>query len=383
MIGLEDLTLAYIFLRDLLAVFAVYLIVNYTLELEYGKSGIPNFGKVLSIAAGAFVAGSIPGRMLAQIYNMYGGIEGIENPVIAGCVTGLSPQKPEILHGMDYIEDNVVIVTCLNRVLSSDPLASLTVLLFTMLVAAGVGAGLGFIASYPALRLREDYLAMTLLAFGEFLTAFGYYGQREIVGGTLGVSTIDPFGWGGDHRTLTATLFITLVAALVAVYVFLISKSPLGRVLRAMRDQEVAADVLGKDIVVLRRNVLMVSSAIASVAGALWAFYAGGIIATSYDRVSWTFLPWVMVILGGAGNELGILFGTGIYWAARKLVDQYKGLLEPVLPFSVVWLDRLVFGILLIVILILRPQGVLPEKPRYPLGKHRVAKLVETLKNRG
>jgi branched-chain amino acid transport system permease protein len=381
MIDLEALKLAYIFIVDLLAVFAVYLIVNYTLGLEYGKSGIPNFGKVLSIAAGAFVAGSIPGRLLAQIYDMYGGIEGIRDPVIADCVTGLSPQKPQILQGMDYIEDNVVIVTCLNRVLSNDPLASLTVLLFTMLVAAGAGAGLGFIASYPALRLREDYLAMTLLAFGEFLTAIGYY-QREIVGGTLGVSTIDPFGWAGGYRFLTATLFITLMAALVAVYVFFISKSPLGRVLRAMRDQEVAADVLGKDIVALRRNVLMVSSALASVAGALWAFYAGGIIATSYDRVSWTFLPWVMVILGGAGNDLGILLGTGIYWAARKLVDQYKGLLEPILPFSVIWLDRLVFGILLIAILILRPQGVLPEKPIYPLGKNRVDKIIENLRNR-
>jgi branched-chain amino acid transport system permease protein len=237
------------------------------------------------------------------------------------------------------------------------------------------------VASYPALRLKEDYLAMTLLAFGEFLTAIGYYGTREIVGGTLGVSVIDPFGWvGGDLRLPVATMTLAAVAFFVALYVRLVSRSPLGRALRAMRDQEVAAEVLGKDTVALRRNVLMVSSAIAAIGGSLWALNAGGVTPKDYDRATWTFLPWVMVILGGAGNELGVLIGTAVYVSARMLIDQYKGLLEPVLPFSVIWLDRLLMGIVLILILLARPQGILPEKPVYPLGKAKVRRIVEAVR---
>ncbi|MEM0451323.1 MAG: branched-chain amino acid ABC transporter permease [Nitrososphaerota archaeon] len=378
----EALRSAYIFLVNLLALMAIYLIVNLSLELEYGKSGIPNFGKVLSVAAGAFVAGSIPGRILGSLFNVYGGISGITDPVVAECIRGLSPQKPTILERMDYIEDNVVIVTCVNRVLYANPVLSVGILLMTLLVAAAVGAALGLVASYPALRLKEDYLAMTLLAFGEFLTAIGYY-SRDIVGGTLGVSVVDPFGWvGGELRFLAATLIIAAVAGLIVLYVRLVSRSPLGRALRAMRDQEVAAEVLGKDTVALRRNVLMVSSAIAAIGGSLWAFYAGGVIATAYDRVTWTFLPWVMVILGGAGNEIGVLLGTSVYVTARMLIDQYKGLLEPVLPFSVVWLDRLLMGVVLILILLARPQGILPERPVYPLGRARIRKIVEAMRSR-
>jgi len=379
-IEFEALRSAYIFLVNLLAFLAIYLIVNLSLELEYGKAGIPNFGKVLSVAAGAFVAGSIPGRFLAQMFNVYGGVAGITDPVIAECIRGLSPQKPTILERMEYIEDNVVIVTCVNRVLAANPALSFGMLGLTLLVGAAVGAALGLVASYPALRLKEDYLAMTLLAFGEFLTAIGYY-TRDIVGGTLGVSLIDPFGWvGGELRYLTATIIIAVVAFFVVLYVRLVSRSPLGRALRAMRDQEVAAEVLGKDTVALRRNVLMVSSAIAAIGGSLWALYAGGVIATAYDRATWTFLPWVMVILGGAGNELGVLIGTAVYVSARMLIDQYKGLLEPVLPFSVIWLDRLLMGIVLILILIARPQGILPEKPVYPLGKAKVRRIVEAVR---
>lgn len=146
----EALKSAYIFLVNLLAFLAIYLIVNLSLELEYGKSGIPNFGKVLSVAAGAFVAGSIPGRLLGQLFNVYGGISGITDPVVAECIRGLSPQKPTILERMEYIEDNVVIVTCVNRVLSSNPALAVGVLFLTLLVAAAVGAALGLVASYPA-----------------------------------------------------------------------------------------------------------------------------------------------------------------------------------------------------------------------------------------
>ncbi|MCS6769421.1 MAG: branched-chain amino acid ABC transporter permease [Candidatus Caldarchaeum sp.] len=378
------LELVYIFTVDLLALLAVYLIINISLNLEYGLTGLPNFGKVLAVAGGAFVAGSVPGRLMAEYFGLYRGIEAYaNNSVLADCMRGLSLQKPKILEATEFIEDNVLIITCINRVLSFDPFLSVLILLLTLFVAAGVGAALGFISSYPAIRLREDYLAMTLLAMGEFMWTIGYY-TRDLVGGTLGVSVIDPYGWTGvRERFLVATFVLVGVAVLAFVYSRILARSPLARILKAVRDQEIAAEVLGKDTVKVRRNILMISASLASLAGALWAFYSGGVIAVGYDRITWTFWPWVMVIVGGSGSNLGVLLGTTIFVTARKFIDYYKFALEPVLPFSVVWLDRLVLGLVLLTILLLRPAGVVPEKPTLTLSREKIAELIKKQESSG
>ncbi|MDW8084394.1 MAG: branched-chain amino acid ABC transporter permease [Candidatus Caldarchaeum sp.] len=376
------LELLYILIIDLLALFGVYLIINISLNLEYGLTGLPNFGKVLAVAGGAFVAGSLPGRLMAEYFGLYRGINAYaENSILVECMRGLALQKPKILESAEFIEDNVLIVTCLNRLLANDPVLSVMILLLTVLVAAGVGAGLGFVSSYPAIRLREDYLAMTLLAMGEFMWTIGYY-TRDLVGGTLGVSVVDPYGWAGvRERFLMATLVLVGTAFLAFVYMGMVARSPLGRLLRAVRDQELAAEALGKDTVKIKRNVLMVSAALAAVAGALWAFYSGGIIAVGYDRVTWTFWPWVMVIVGGSGNTLGVLLGTGLFVSARKFIDYYKFALEPYLPFSVVWLDRLLLGVVLLAILLIRPGGAIPEKPTLTLARDKIIRILNKLEN--
>jgi branched-chain amino acid transport system permease protein len=151
--------------------------------------------------------------------------------------------------------------------------------------------------------------------------------------------------------------------------------------MKAVRDGEIAAEALGKNVVRIRQEVLVISSALAAAGGALWAFYAGGVIATAYDRVTWTFWPWVMVIMGGPANNLGVVFGTGIFVASRKLIDYYKFSLEPILPFSVIWVDRLILGIVLILFLIARPQGILAEKSQMPLKKERVLEIKARVKD--
>jgi branched-chain amino acid transport system permease protein len=285
-----------------------------------------------------------------------------------------------VLQRMDYIRDNVAISTCLNRLLAQDPLLSISLLLLTILAAAAVGGVLGYVSSYPAIRLREDYLAMTLLAMGEVLFVIGY-NVPELVGGTLGVSTVDVYQWvGPGSRFLLATLVLLLAAIAAYLYMERLSTSPLGRVMKAVRDRELAAEVLGKDVVKVRQQVLVVSSAMAAVAGALWALYLGGVIALSYDRVTWTFWPWVMVIIGGAANNLGVVLGTAIFVTSRKVIDFYKGGLQFLLPFDVVWLDRLALGIVLIAMLIARPEGILPEKPRLTLPRYKILGLLEKVR---
>jgi len=113
----------------------------------------------------------------------------------------------------------------------------------------------------------------------------------------------------------------------------------------------------------------MVASAIAAIGGALYAFYTGGVIAITYSRVDWTFLPWVIVILGGAANNRGASLGALVFVTVRKFIIFYKGSLGPFLPFDVVWLDMLLMGIVLILILMYKPQGILPEQPIYTVGR--------------
>jgi len=324
-----------IFLVDLLAIFAIYVIVNLSLNLEFGYTGIPNFGKVLAVGAGAFVAASIPGRIFANI----AGIEG------------------------DYIENNLAIVSQINVWLVDNTGIGFAVFFLTLGIAAGVGGGLGLLTSYPAIRLRGDYLAITLLAFGESIRIIGN-NFNPLVGGTLGVQVPDPLAFlPNDLRFPIATVGLILIATVVFLYSEKLIRSPLGRMLRAVRDNEVAAESLGKNSTQIRIKIIMVSAALAAIGGALYAFYVGGTIAFAYDRASWTFWPFLMILIGGLANNKGVIIGTLLFVTLRKFIIFFKDSLQGFVPFDVVWLDFLLLGIILLAVLLYRPQGIFVEKP--------------------
>ncbi len=324
-----------IFIVDLLAIFAIYVIVNLSLNLEFGFTGIPNFGKVLAVGAGAFVAASIPGRIFA-------GIAGIEG---------------------DYIGDNLAIVSQINVWLVDNTGIGFAVFFLTLGVAAVVGAGLGLLTAYPAIRLRGDYLAITLLAFGESIRIIGN-NFTPLVGGTLGVQVPDPLSFlPDDLRFPVATIGLVLIALAFFIYSEKLIRSPLGRMLRAVRDNEVAAESLGKNTKQVRIKIIMVSAALAAIAGALYAFYVGGTIAFAYDRASWTFWPFLMILIGGLANNKGVVIGTLVFVTLRKFIIFFKDSLQGFVPFDVVWLDFLLLGIILLAVLLYRPQGIFVEKP--------------------
>jgi len=339
-----------IFIRDFAIFFAIFLTVALSLNLEYGYTGVPNFGKVLSVAGGAFVVGSFPGRLVAWLF-------------------GIGP-------GLDYITDNTAIVTQVNQVLTENPWVSLAVFFVTLALSGVVGAILGLVACYPAIRLREDYLGITLLAMGEGIQVIGY-NYRPIIKGNIGVLVPDPFRWAGDLRYAVIAVFILGVCLVAFLYAEQLLRSPLGRMLRAVRDNETVAESLGKDVTRIRMKVIIIASVIGSIAGSLDAFKAAGVISTSYRRDTWTFWPWVIVILGGAGNNIGILVGTFAFTALRRFIDYYKGYLVPFVPFDVVWLDPLLLGVMLVLIQMYRPEGILPEKPTPTLGKKSLVKFTK------
>ena len=319
----------------MLAIFAVYLIVNLSLNLEFGYAGIPNFGKVLAVGAGAFVAASVPGRIFASL----AGIEG------------------------DYIDQNLLIVSQINVWLVDNVGIGFAVFFLTLGIAALVGGGIGILTSYPVIRLRGDYLAMTLLAFGESIKIIGN-NFAPIAGGTLGVQVPDPLTFLPDElRFPVSTLGLVLIAFVVFLYSEKLVRSPLGRTLRAIRDNDIAAASLGKHIGRMRIKVIMVSAGLAAIGGALYSFYVAGTIAFAYDSVSWTYWPFLMILIGGLANNRGVLAGTLIFVLIRKLIIYFKDSFESFVPFDVVWLDFLLLGSILLLILLYRPQGIFVEKP--------------------
>src|SRR5712664_1797270 len=339
------------FLTDLGVFFALYLIVSLSLNLEAGFAGVPNFGKVLFVAAGAAISGSVCGRLAAIIL----GIDTLGD--FTGQTARIMPQ--------------------VNAVLQNNIPLSFGLLLLGILLALGIGGALGFLSSFPAIRLREDYLGMLLLGAAQLFQIF-LGGTRDLVGGSAGIQVPDVFKWAEALGLRDIAVFgvVSVFAVLVYVYLERTARSPLGRTLRAVRDNEVASRALGKNDVAIRRNVIIVASAISAMAGALLTFYAGSVNAEGWTRITWTFWIWVMVIIGGAANNAGVALGAFSFTFLFKIVDQVKFYFQGSIPFDVNWLEYLMFASLLILILAFRPGGILPEKSSVTLPWRTVAEIM-------
>lgn len=340
---------------DLATMFALFLAVSITLNIEAGYTGIPNFGKVMFVAGGAAIAGSVSGRLATVILAIN-------------------------THG-DYNTNIAQIITQINAGLSNNPLLSLELLFVGVVLAAGIGGALGYLASYPAIRLREDYLGMLLLAAAQLFQIF-LGGYQPLIGGTQGIEVPDLFQsaeTGVGSRDVAVLGIFAIFAVLVYIYTERMARSPLGRTLRAVRDNEDAANALGKNDVAIRRNVIVIASAVSGMAGALLTFYVSSVGPETWTRVTWTFWPWVIVILGGAANNAGVALGTLVFTFTMKIIDQVKFTFQPIIPFDVNWLEYLVFAAMLILTLALRPGGILPEKSSTTLPRSVVARIMEPL----
>jgi branched-chain amino acid transport system permease protein len=340
------------FTIDFIGFYAIYLAISLSLNLEFGYAGVPNFGKVMFVAAGAAFGGLLSGFLAIQL-------------------TGIG-------QGKDYLALSGRIVNSVDLQIAKDPFLAIELLAFALVIAALVGGFLGFLASYPAIRLREDYLGMLLLAMAQFFdVALRTYTSNPIAipDPTYYFSTLGP----GVEGLVDDAL---LVGFLVLIYIYIekVVRSPMGRTMRAVRDNEHAAAALGKDNVKIRRNVLIVASAIAAMAGALYSFYIGSFEYDTWTRFAWTFWPFLIVIIGGAGNNSGVALGAFFFTALFKGLQQEQPLLQKYVSFSpgfANWLQDLLFAGLLLSILYLRPEGIIREKSSFTLPKkllNRIAK---------
>jgi branched-chain amino acid transport system permease protein len=230
-----------------------------------------------------------------------------------------------------------------------------------------LNACLGYIVSKPAIRLTGSYLIIVFIGMAEAVRVIGmnYY---PLVGGTFWVHVPDAFAWMGSYRIEGYLLIAGLLTLITFLLIQSLSTSPLARVLRAIRENSVSAECVGKDVVGIRTKIVVLCSALTSVAGVLYGFYIHAVLSTSYTRATWTFYPWLMFMVGGVGNNIGATVGTFIFITLRRLIIFYKHSIEAYVPFQVQWLEQIMIGVMLLLIIIFRPQGLIPEKPTMMRG---------------
>lgn len=226
------------------------------------------------------------------------------------------------------------------------------------LLAAGSGVGLSLLTQ----RMRGDYLAIVTLGFAEFIRLVAS-NETWATGGTDGISNI-PGPWRGS---LTADAFAWLSFGLVTVAVLLvflalerIRRMPLGRALRAIRDDEVVAAVAAKPVALVKAKVFALVGAITGLGGALYAHYTS-YIAPDLIRPLLTIYIFLALTVGGTGNNVGALLGGYLVLALLEGA-RFAGQLFPGLDGARLGAIREVFlGVLLIIAIRVRPQGLLPE----------------------
>lgn len=342
---------------DFISFYALYLVLSISLNLEFGYAGIPNFGKVLFIAGGAAFAGSISGRLAAYVLNV--------------------PTRG------DFITNNFNIINVgVNSILPSVPWFVVVLVVIALLIGGAIGALFGYLASFPAIRLREDYLGMLLLGVAQFFQLI-MLNYTPLTGGNQNIAVPNPYQYFTNLGTGYATLVEAAVMGVLAIFVYLyaerIARSPLGRTLKAVRDSEDAARALGKDDAAFKRNILIAASAIAGVAGALYSFQLATVTYDTWTRFAWTFWPFLIVIIGGAGNNVGVAVGTFFFALVYKGLLIIQPDLQPYLGgIDPNWLTYLLFATLLIGILMLRPEGLVKEKSAPTLSRRKLMSIVRS-----
>ena len=217
-------------------------------------------------------------------------------------------------------------------------------------------------------RLRSDYLAIATLGLAEILRLI-LKNEQWLTGGVRGLGPIpNPAAVAGGYEALA---YLAIVFAFVALFYALSARAyraPWGRAMRAIREDEEAAAAIGKDVSGFRLQAFVLGAAPMGVAGALYAHFVGFISPEAFNLEFATLLLWVMLVAGGSGNLRGALLGVAIVWtiwsgavfATPQLPAEYAS--------DGAALRVLIIGLLLIAILIWRPEGLSPEKPPKPVA---------------
>ncbi|WP_209427475.1 branched-chain amino acid ABC transporter permease [Pararhodobacter sp. SW119] len=267
-------------------------------------------------------------------------------------------------------------------------------------VGAVMAAGLAWVVGKIALGLRSDYLAIATLGISEIVIAVLKFeawltrGVNNVVGIPRAVPrpvTLQQYDWvqgvsqrlglglSDTARVIELTGYALLFVLVLAVLIWLSENalnSPWGRMMRAIRDNETAARAMGKDVTRRHLMVFVLGSGVCGLAGAMMVTLDGQLTPGSYEPLRFTFLIWVMVIVGGSGNNWGAVLGGFVIWflwvqaepAGRWLMDALTSGLGVESALRSHLMDQsahtrlIMMGLALLLMLRFAPRGLIPEK---------------------
>ena len=291
-------------------------------------------------------------------------------------------------------------------------------ILFSWIVGGFFAAGLAYVVGKVALGLRADYLAIATLLISEIVIAVIKHedwlsrGVKNVIGLKRPVpyevdlqntpwfiDLVEKFNLGKlklinsvaekqdvlnqlviDASSVYVKLCFAILFLIVVIILLIITQkalySPWGRMMRAIRDNEEAANAMGKNVVKEHLLIFILGSAVVGIAGAMMVTHDGLFTPGSYRPMRYTFLIWVMVIVGGSGNNFGAILGGFAVWflwieaapIALFLINLFTSGLADTNAFKLHLIDSvpyfrfLMMGIGLLLIMRYRPKGILPEK---------------------
>ncbi|HYB40827.1 MAG TPA: branched-chain amino acid ABC transporter permease [Candidatus Methylomirabilis sp.] len=220
------------------------------------------------------------------------------------------------------------------------------------------GAGLAL----ASLRLREDYLAIVTLGFGEVLRLF-LLNEAWLTRGANGITGIPrPLrAWFPAHYDVFYLALVVLAVALVYLGLERVRRSPFGRVLRAIREDEVVAAVAGKAVVRFKVQAFAIGAVIAGLAGAFFGHYLAYVEPNMFLPQE-TLFVWLALILGGSGNNRGAIAGAVLLLGLLEGSRFAKDLIPFLTGVRLAAAQQMLVGLLLVALMIRRPEGLFPER---------------------
>lgn len=247
-------------------------------------------------------------------------------------------------------------------------------------IAGLMAATFGFLLGFPVLRLRGDYLAIVTLGFGEIIRLF-LRNLTDWTGGPNGISSIPKpefFGltferraaegmqtfhefFGLQYNSINKVIFLYLVALLLALLaLFVINRllrMPIGRAWEALREDEIACRALGLNPTVIKLSAFTLGAAFAGFAGSFFAARQGLVTPESFTFIE-SAIILAIVVLGGMGSQLGVILAAIVMILLPELMREFSEY------------RMLMFGALMVLMMIWRPQGLLPmQRPHMELRR--------------
>jgi branched-chain amino acid transport system permease protein len=255
-----------------------------------------------------------------------------------------------------------------------------------------LAAAIAYLVGKVALGLRTDYLAIATIGISEIIRAL----IKNMDWLTRGTLTVSPIPWptalpqqyqasGSDQFSsllLARGGFLLLALAVLAIAIFLISRAyggPWGRMMRAIRDNHIAASSMGKNVTARQLEIFVFGSVLMGIGGAMLVSFTQIFDPSSYQPINHTFLIWVMIIVGGAGNNWGAVFGAVLIWLIWVVSEPVaRAIFEVVSYWSTSWgwgaipeiesrsaqMRVFVLGLVITIALRFAPKGLIPEVVR-------------------